>query len=546
MAVTLELDKLKTFNGRKGPLLLIIMDGIGIGRRDETDPVYLANTPTLDHLFNSRLCTRLQAHGLAVGLPSDKDMGNSEVGHNALGAGRVFDQGALLVNNAIKSGKIFKSDLWRQIIDRGVEGGTVHFIGLLSDGNVHSHIDQLFSMVDACAEAAVTTLRVHALLDGRDVGAKSALDYIVPTQEKLKTISREKGVDYCIASGGGRMKVTMDRYNADWNIVKKGWEAHVLGKGRSFPSAEEAIRTFYEEDERMTDQYMDPFVVVDDGGRPLGPIVDGDAVIFFNFRGDRAIEISRAFMEKDFHGFERGPLPEIIYAGMMEYDGDTHIPPNFLVSPPDIDRTVSEYLCAEGIRMFAISETQKYGHVTYFWNGNRSGYIDASLERYVEIPSDRIEFDRAPKMKAIEIKEQTIEMMKTGDYRFGRVNFANGDMVGHTGVLEATVIAVETVDQCVGELLSVIDDLGGIAVITADHGNADEIFARDEKGNKKIKTAHTLNPVPFIIHDPGYQGEYEMVEMGDQGLSNVAATLLNLLGYEKVKDYDPSLIHFKR
>ena len=269
MAVTLELDKLKTFNGRKGPLLLIIMDGIGIGRRDETDSVYLANTPTLDRLFNSRLYTQIQANGRAVGLPSDKDMGNSEVGHNALGAGRVFDQGALLVNNAIKSGKIFESDIWRQITDRGINGGTVHFIGLLSDGNVHSHIDQLFSMVDACAEAGVTTLRVHALLDGRDVGAKSALDYIVPTQEKLKTISLEKGVDYCIASGGGRMKVTMDRYSADWNIVKKGWEAHVQGKGRAFPSAEEAVRTFYDEDESMTDQYMGPFVVVDEGGSPL-------------------------------------------------------------------------------------------------------------------------------------------------------------------------------------------------------------------------------------------------------------------------------------
>ncbi len=543
-AGSLHLAKLKTFKGRKGPLLLIIMDGIGIGRPDETDPVYLAHTPTLDRLFDSPLSTRLQAHGRAVGLPSDKDMGNSEVGHNALGAGRVFDQGALLVNNAIQSGTIFKGDLWEKIVDRGKKGGTVHFIGLLSDGNVHSHIDQLFSMVNACAEAAVKRLRVHALLDGRDVGEKSALDYILPTQEKLRTISREDGLDYCIASGGGRMKVTMDRYNADWDIVKRGWEAHVMGKARPFPSAEEAVRTFYDEGE--TDQYMDAFVVVDDGGRPVGPIVDGDAVIFFNFRGDRAIEISRAFTEEDFQDFERGPLPDLIYAGMMEYDGDTHIPPRFLVSPPDIDRTVSEYLCAEGVRMFAISETQKYGHVTYFWNGNRSGYIDASLETYVEIPSDRIAFDRAPKMKALEIKDRTIQMLEEGDYRFGRVNFANGDMVGHTGVLDAAVIAVETVDRCVGELLSVIDGLGGIAVITADHGNADEMFVRDEKGNKKIKTAHTLNPVPFVIHDPGYQEEYAMAEMENRGLSNVAATLLNLLGYERVKDYDPSLIYFRK
>ena len=541
----LGLDKLQAFTGRKGPLLLIIMDGIGIGRHDETDAVYLANTPNLDRLFHSRLYTQLQAHGKAVGLPSDKDMGNSDVGHNALGAGRVFDQGALLVNNAIQSGQIFRSDLWNRILDHCKRGGAVHFIGLLSDGNVHSHVDQLYAMVDACAGAGVQRLRVHALLDGRDVGEKSALQYIRPTQEKLDALSREKGVDYCIASGGGRMKVTMDRYNADWGIVQRGWEAHVLGRGRPFRSAEEAVRTFYEEDPHITDQYLDAFVVVDNRERPVGPIRDGDAVIFFNFRGDRAIEISRAFTEEDFHEFERGPLPDVLYAGMMEYDGDTHIPPNFLVPPPDIERTVSEYLCARKVRMFAISETQKYGHVTYFWNGNRSGYIDECLETYVEIPSDRIEFDRAPAMKAVEIKDRTAELLHTGDYRFGRVNFANGDMVGHTGVLEAAVIAVETVDRCVGELVEVIDDLGGIAVITADHGNADEMFTRDKEGNKKVKTAHTLNPVPLVIHDPGYQGEYVMAGIDRPGLSNVAATLLNLLGYEKPKDYDPSLIRFQ-
>lgn len=341
------------------------------------------------------------------------------------------------------------------------------------------------------------------------------------------------------------MKVTMDRYNADWDIVKRGWEAHVLGKGRYFNTASEAVKTFYDEDPHITDQYMNPFVITDDTGRPVGPIVDGDSVIFFNFRGDRAIEISRAFSEKDFNEFDRGSLPDIIYAGMMEYDGDTHIPPNFLVHPPAIDRTISQYLCAEKVKMFAISETQKYGHVTYFWNGNRSGYIDESLETYVEIPSDKIEFDRAPKMKAIEIKDRVIQLLKEGSYRFGRLNFANGDMVGHTGVMEAAIIAVETVDQCVGELLDVIRELNGIAVVTADHGNADEMFTLDKDGRKKTKTAHTLNPVPFVIYDPAYQGEYVMTRMKRQGLSNVASTLLNLLGYQEVEDYDPSLIEIK-
>jgi 2,3-bisphosphoglycerate-independent phosphoglycerate mutase len=287
-------------------------------------------------------------------------------------------------------------------------------------------------------------------------------------------------------------------------------------------------------------------VITDDSGHPVGPIVDNDAVIFFNYRGDRAIEISRAFTEKQFSAFDRGgDLPDILYAGIMEYDNDLHIPPLFLVQPPDIDRTISEYLCAEGIKTFAVSETQKYGHVTYFWNGNRSGYFDRDRESYVEIPSDKIEFDKAPKMKAFEIRDKTVEMLKKGPYRFGRLNFANGDMVGHTGVFQATVTAVETVDKCVGDLLEVTRQLEGIAVVTSDHGNADEMFTIDSKGRKKTKTSHTLNPVPFAIYDPLYQGEYVMADIENPGISNISSTLLNLLGYEKVADYNPSLIRLK-
>ena len=541
----LALRKHSKFSGRKGPLLLIIMDGIGLGPEDERNAVYMANTPTLDQLFSSKLFCSLQAHGTAVGLPTDKDMGNSEVGHNALGAGRVFDQGARLVNKAIETGQIFETELWKRIVERGKKGGTIHFIGLLSDGNVHSHMDHLYKLIDKCAELGIKRVRVHALLDGRDVGERSALNYVIPTEEKLAKLSEEKNLDYRIASGGGRMKVTMDRYEADWSIVKRGWDAHVLGKGRPFRSAKEAVETYYKEDPNMTDQYMDSFVIVDEEGNPVGRIVDGDAVINFNFRGDRAIEISRAFTEKDFNEFDRGPLPDILYAGMMEYDGDLHIPPNFLVWPPAIDRTISEYLCAEGVTSFAISETQKFGHVTYFWNGNRSGYINERLETYIEIPSDKIEFDKAPKMKALEITEKTIELLRTGKYRFGRLNFANGDMVGHTGVMEAAIIAVETVDSCVGRLIDEVMRLDGIAVVTADHGNSDEMFTIDSQGNRKPKTAHTLNPVPFVIVDSGYSGEYGMAPLQKRGLSNVAATLLNLLGYEKPEDYDLSLIQFR-
>ena len=544
--MSLHLNKLKSFAGRKGPLLLIIMDGIGIGKPDETNAVWLAKPPNLDQLLKSDLCTQLNAHGTAVGLPSDEDMGNSEVGHNAIGAGRIFDQGARLVNKALKSGEIFETKVWEKITTRALNGGTVHFIGLLSDGNVHSHIEQLFIMIDKCAELNFPKVKIHALLDGRDVGERTALDYLIPTEEKLKKISKKKSLDYAIASGGGRMKVTMDRYNSDWNIVKRGWEAHVLGRGRMFRSASQAVKTFYEEDPKATDQYLPEFVVIDSTGKPKGTIKDGDAVIFFNFRGDRAIEISRAFTEKDFTEFDRGPLPDIFYAGMMEYDGDAHIPPNFLVQPPAIDRVVTEYLCAERIKSFAVSETQKYGHVTYFWNGNRSGYIDERLEKYVEIPSDRIEFDKAPQMKAKEITDTAIDLLKSGNYKFGRLNFPNGDMVGHTGNMQAAIAAVETVDKYLGELLAVVKELKGIAVVTADHGNADQMFTIDKKGAKSVKTAHSLNPVPFIIDDSLYRGEYRMADIKEKGLSNIAATLLNLLGYEKPEDYDPSLIEFGR
>jgi 2,3-bisphosphoglycerate-independent phosphoglycerate mutase len=538
-----KLEKLKKWTPRKGPLLLIIMDGIGIGPPLPGNAVYTAKTPTLDRLFKSELYTSLMAHGTAVGLPSDEDMGNSEVGHNALGAGRVFAQGAKRVNSAIADKTIFDSDTWKKMVRQVKDkGSSFHFIGLLSDGNVHSHIEQLYAMLRRLNEEGVKKVRVHALLDGRDVPERSALDYISMTEKVLSEINSDPEMDYRIASGGGRMITTMDRYNADWSVVKRGWDAHVLGKGRAFSSAEEAVKTYYAEDPVMTDQYMDAFVICGEDG-PVGKIEDGDAVVFFNFRGDRSIEISRAFDEENFTEFDRERHPDVLFAGMMEYDGDLHIPKNFLVFPPEIDRTVSEYLAASGVTMFAVSETQKFGHVTYFWNGNKSGYISRELEEYVEIPSDKIQFDKAPEMKAKEIADKAEELLLGGKFKFGRLNFANGDMVGHTAISEAVVKAVEVVDSCVDRMLKVVEKLGGVAVITSDHGNADEIFT--EKNGKRIpKTAHTLSPVPFVIYDPAYSGEYRMAQLEKKGLSNVAGTLLNLLGYKNVKDYDPSLIEF--
>ena len=544
--MSLSVQKFSQFSGRKGPLLLMIMDGVGIGPQNDSNAVYVAKTPTLDRLFGAQLYTQLQAHGMAVGLPSDDDMGNSEIGHNALGAGRVFDQGAKLVNRAIETGALFDGQTWKDVVARAsAPGQTLHFMGLHSDGNVHSHTEQLYALLRRAAADGVRRCRLHILHDGRDVSSRSAPTYIAATEAVLADINSEYSADFRIASGGGRMVTTMDRYQADWSVVERGWKAHVLGEGRPFASAGEAVQTVYDEDPKSTDQYLEPFVVVE-GGKPVGTIEDGDAVVFFNFRGDRAIEISIAFESgPEFDKFDRQRVPQVLFAGMMEYDGDLHIPSRYLVTPPQISNTVGEYLASAGVQMFAISETQKYGHVTYFWNGNKSGYINPDFETYHEIPSDRIQFDQAPKMKALEITDWVEDALRSGRYRFGRLNFANGDMVGHTGDMAAAVTAVETVDACVGRLLAVVEELGGVAVVTADHGNSDEMWT-EKNGIRSVKTAHTLNPVPFVIVDSGYQGEYRIASVPHPGLANVAATLMNLLGFAAPADYEPSLITFDK
>jgi len=545
-----SLKKLAAFDGVKGPVLTIVMDGIGIAPANAGNAITLANTPTLDKLYEKYPCVKLRAHGVAVGLPSDDDMGNSEVGHNALGAGQVFAQGAKLVTQSIESGKIFASNTWGELTSNvKTSGGTLHFLGLFSDGNVHSHIDHLKAMIVRAKEDGIARVRVHILIDGRDVGETSALEYILPFEEFLSSV-RSPEFDIMIASGGGRMKITMDRYEADWSMVELGWKTHVLGEGRQFASAEEAVNT-YRSEAKVIDQDLPPFVIAKDG-QPVGTVNDGDSVIFYNFRGDRAIEISKAFDDADFDKFDRVRYPKVVYAGMLEYDGDLHIPSKYLVSPPEITNTMSEYLCATGISEYAISETQKYGHVTYFWNGNKSGKFSEDLETYEEVPSDVVPFEQRPWMKSAEITDKLIEALRSGKYRYLRVNFPNGDMVGHTGNMEATRIGVESVDLQLARILAVIDELGGAALITADHGNADEMYEldkktgdvkRDKNGNGKAKTSHTLNPVPCFIYDNNNTYKIKADE-GKFGLSNVAATMVNMLGYEAPDMWDESVIEF--
>jgi len=552
--MNLALRKHPRFPGVPGPVVLVVLDGVGIGAGDEADAVKVAATPTLDRMWAPGARCALRAHGRAVGLPSDSDMGNSEVGHNALGCGRVYDQGAMLVDRAIASGAMWQGQVWREIVARCGRGGALHFLGLLSDGNVHSHIDQLIAMIRRAAADGVAHIHVHMLSDGRDVGSHTALVYVDRLEQVLAEV-RGPGRSADIASGGGRMLVTMDRYNADWQIVERGWNAHVHGQARRFASARQAIETFRAEEPGISDQVL-PAFVIEAGGQPIGPIRDGDCVINFNFRGDRAIEISRAFDDDDLPYFDRGRRPEVLYAGMMEYDGDTHVPRHYLVEPPAIERTMGEYLVAAGVPQLAISETQKYGHVTYFWNGNRSGKIDDRLEDYIEITSDRVPFDQRPWMKAAEITDRLIAELAGGRYRFARVNYANGDMVGHTGSFDATVLAVEAIDLQLARLERVVTARNGILVVTADHGNADEMFdhgkdgrvVRDGvSGEPVIKTSHTLNPVPFMIRDPnrGDRWEIDPSRAEGAGIATVTATCLELLGFTPPDDLAPSLLRFR-
>ena len=545
------LKKSEKFGGVEGPLLTIVMDGVGIAPDNGANAVAAAHTPTLDYLMSNYPMLKIKAHGTAVGLPSDDDMGNSEVGHNALGSGQVFAQGAKLVSQSIETGKLFASETWKLLVGEvNKNSSTLHFMGLFSDGNVHSHIDHLKALINRAVEEGVKRIRIHILLDGRDVGETSALDYVVPFEAYLSEL-RDSGTDIRIASGGGRMQVTMDRYEANWGMVELGWKTHVLGEGRQFASAEEAI-TAYRNEYKVIDQDLPPFVVAD-GGAPVGTINDGDSVIFYNFRGDRSIEISKAFESgAEFDKFDRKRVPAVLYAGMLEYDGDLHIPSRYLVNPPEITNTMTEYLVGAGVSELAISETQKYGHVTYFWNGNKSGKFSEELETYIEIPSDVVPFEQRPWMKCAEITDKLIECMRAGKYKYLRVNFPNGDMVGHTGSFLATECSMEALDLQLARILKVVDELRGAAIITADHGNADEMYEIDKKtkapksdknGSFKAKTSHTLNPVPCIIYDNFTADKYSVkLSREDFGLSSVAATTVNLLGYEAPEIWDESMV----
>ncbi|MDF7800660.1 2,3-bisphosphoglycerate-independent phosphoglycerate mutase [Pontiellaceae bacterium B1224] len=544
-----QLKKNETFSGPEGPVVLVIMDGVGIGKNPESDCVALADTPNLDWLKENAVYTELAAHGVAVGLPDDGDMGNSEVGHNAIGCGRVFAQGAALVGDAIRTGSMYEGEVWKEVVANVMDkDSTLHFIGLFSDGNVHSNINHLEAMLLKAKEQGVKKARIHPLIDGRDVPPTSVLEYVERFDKFLADINADGSVDYCVASGGGRMNITMDRYDADWSMVDRGWKAHVKAEATPFASMKEAIEQFRADKPGILDQDLPAFVIERDG-KPVGPIVDGDSVIFFNFRGDRSLEITKAFEADEISEFDRGPKPDVVYAGMMQYDGDLGVPEKYLVTPPAIDRTMSEYLSNAGVKQFAISETQKFGHVTYFFNGNNSGKFET--ETWMEIPSDVCPFEDAPRMKADEVTEEVLKAIDSGEYKFIRLNYPNGDMVGHTGDFEAVKVSVQAVDEGLGRILEALKAKKGILVCSADHGNSDDMCELDKKtgavkhdasGKTFPKTSHSLNPVPAYVYDASGASKVRKADVEKPGIANLAATCITLLGYEPPADYTPSIV----
>ena len=537
-----------------GPIVLAILDGVGLAPDGPGNAVSKARTPFLGRATKDYLHVALNASGEAVGLLSDQ-MGNSEVGHNTMGAGRAIKQGIAHIEEAFNSGAVFESDAWKGAITRilsenearidnsdkvwyneEMEPATLHFAGIFSDGGVHSHISHLGKMIKKAYEEGVRRIRVHAIFDGRDVAPESEPKYIRFFEEFA---SRYPDVDIKIASGGGRQTTVADRYENDWSVVERGFKMMVWGEAEYyFHSAEEGVLELRKMNPGVQDQDLPAFVVVDEDDKPVGKVNKGDSLIYLDFRADRAIEIAQAFTYWDFPYFNRGDYEptDVYFVGMTEYNSDTHVPEHRLVEPVHIGETLTKFLGSKGISQLAVSETVKFGHVTYYFNGN--SYEKVSGEEHVEISSYTEPFETRPWMKSAEITDAVIDSMEK--YKFIRINYPGGDMVGHTADMGATVVAMEAIDISLSRIAEEVDKLGGVLVIVADHGNAEELV--DENGVKK--TAHTLNKVPFIIYDnTENRDKYRLSKIDNPGLSNLASTIAVLLGQNDYpSDFDAPLI----
>jgi 2,3-bisphosphoglycerate-independent phosphoglycerate mutase len=542
----LSLKNLQQYFSGRGPLIHVVLDGWGVGAADETNAVNRANLPVISRLIHGCPYTQLWTHGKYVGLPNEKDMGGSEVGHMTMGAGMVMEQGPTLIQDLLQSGEFFENPVLSRIIQNCVERDTpLHLLGLLSNGNIHSHVDHTEAIIRHAFQSGIRRCYLHALLDGRDAGVQSALDFTEPFEKLFSELKGQRpGIDYAFASGGGREVITMDRDN-NWEKIETGWRIHVQGQSENqFPSIRDAIEHFRKQNPEIIDQDIPGFVIIRNG-EAVGRIEDQHALIFTNFRGDRATQFSRAFLADEFPYFERYRCPEVLFAGMTQYDQDNQIPPDYLVGTPVVEEPFGKRILELGLKQFRLSETQKFAHVTFFYNGGYREPLDPLKENYHFIASDKIpSFAERPAMKASGISKKAVEFINSGEYQYGLINFANADMVGHTGDFQATVRAVEAVDSALDNIVRAIDAVNGLLVITADHGNADEMLISNQNGTLEISAKHSLNPVPFLIYDPLYNGDYRLKPFGQEynnNLSNIAATNFLLLGQAVPDDLAPSL-----
>jgi len=499
----------------KKPVMLIVLDGWGIGKEYKGNAVYLANTPNFDKLKDRFPNTQLNASGLAVGLPEGQ-MGNSEVGHLNIGAGRIVYQELTKITKSIEDGEFFKKEEFLEAIENAKKNNSkLHLMGLVSDGGVHSHNTHLYALLELCAREDFKNVYVHAFLDGRDVPPTIGKKHLSELQHKIEEIGVGK-----IATVSGRY-YAMDR-DKRWDRTKLAYEGMVLGKGNMDECPIEAVQKSY--DNGVNDEFVVPTVIIEEG-KPIATIDSGDSVIFFNFRPDRARQITRAIVDEEFNGFERDKKVETFFVTMTEYDKtieNVHVA--FKTEMPK--NTLGEYVSSLGLTQLRIAETEKYAHVTFFFNGGRE--VPFKNEDRVLIPSPKVAtYDLKPEMSAIEVKNEVLNRLNQDKYDLIILNFANPDMVGHTGKLEAAIKAIETVDMCLGEIVDLLLKIGGRALITADHGNAEMMI--DETDNSPV-TSHTINKVPLIL-----VGE-EKVKLRNGILADIAPTLLDIMGLEKPKE----------
>ena len=494
------------------PVVLMVLDGYGLNERTDGNAIAMANTPVMDRLMKECPFAEGNASGLAVGLP-DGQMGNSEVGHMNIGAGRIIYQDLTRITKDIQDGTFFKNDVLLEAMANCKKNGSdLHLWGLLSDGGVHSHNTHLYGLLEMAKREGISNVYVHAFLDGRDTPPASGKDYVAALEEKMAEIGVGK-----IASLSGRY-YAMDRDN-NWDRVQKAYDSLVTGEGVTAESAAKAMEDSYANG--VTDEFVLPTVITENG-KPLSVVKPGDSVIFFNFRPDRAREITRAFCDDKFTGFERkgGFLP-LTYVCFKDYDESI---PNKLIAfkKEEITNTLGEYLAKNGKKQLRLAETEKYAHVTFFFNGgNETPNVD---EARILVNSPKVAtYDLQPEMSAPEVGVDLVEAIKSDKYDVIIINFANPDMVGHTGVISAAVAAVERIDELVGKAVDAVKETGGVMFICADHGNAEKMVDY-ETGNPH--TAHTTNPVPFILVN--YEDGVKLREGGC--LADIAPTLLEIMG----------------